>query len=202
VSDHERVEPANLAEWRRWLSRHHGQAESVWLVYARKGNPHGVGLVEACVEALCFGWIDSLPRKLDETRSMIRMSPRKAGSAWSALNKKRVAQAFAEGKMAPPGLAKIEAAKKDGSWAKLDAVDKLTIPPDLAAALKSHAGAVAAFDAFPPSAKRGILEWIGAAKTQATRAARIADTAAKAAKGERANQWRGGAQTQRRTRAR
>jgi uncharacterized protein YdeI (YjbR/CyaY-like superfamily) len=201
VKDFARVEPANLAAWRRWLERHHGQAESIWLVYARKGNAEGVGLVEACVEALCFGWIDSLPRKLDATSSMILMSPRKAGSAWSALNKKRVAQAIAEGRMAAPGRAKIEVAKKDGSWAKLDAVERLTIPPDLAVAFARHANAKTNFDAFPPSAKRGILEWIGAAKKSETRAARVADTAAKAAKGERANQWRG-AQIQRRTRAR
>jgi uncharacterized protein YdeI (YjbR/CyaY-like superfamily) len=201
VKDFARVEPANLAAWRRWLAHHHAQAESVWLVYARKGTEAGVGLVAACVEALCFGWIDSLPRKLDQTRSMVRMSPRKAGSAWSALNKKRVAQAEAEGRMAAPGRAKIDAAMKDGSWAKLDAVDKLTIPPDLAAALKRHAGATATFEAFPPSTRRGILEWISTAKKPETRAARIADTAAKAANGARANQWRG-AQTQRRTRAR
>lgn len=202
MRDFARVEPVSLGEWRRWLARHHAQAESVWLVYARKGNAAGVGLVEACVEALCFGWIDSLPRKLDATRSMILMSPRKAGSAWSALNKKRVAQAEAAGRMAPPGRAKIAAAKKDGSWAKLDAVEALAIPPDLAAALKRHKGAATAFDAFPRSVKRGILEWIGAAKKPETREARIADTATKAAKGERANQWRGGVHTQRRTRAR
>ena len=202
MKDFARIEPANLAAWRRWLERHHGRAESVWLVYARKGNAQGVGLVDACVEALSFGWIDSLPRKLDATRSMILMSPRKPGSAWSALNKRRVAQAEAEGRMAPPGRVKIAAAKKDGSWSKLDAVEALALPPDLAAALTGRPGAAAAFDAFPRSVKRGILEWIGTAKRPETRAARIADTAEKAAKGERANQWRGPAQTQRRTRAR
>jgi uncharacterized protein YdeI (YjbR/CyaY-like superfamily) len=201
VTEFERIEPANLAAWRRWLERHHGQAESIWLVYARKGNPAGVGLVEACVEALCFGWIDSLPRKLDATRSMILMSPRKPGSAWSALNKRRVAQAIAEGRMAEPGRAKIATAKKDGSWARLDAVDRLEIPDDLARAFAGRAGAESKFAAFPPSAKRGILEWIGAAKKSETRAARIEETARLAAKGERANQWRG-AQIQRRTRAR
>lgn len=202
MREFERVEPGSLGDWRRWLARNHARTESVWLVYARKGNAGGVGLVDACIEALCFGWVDSLPRKLDASRSMILMSPRKPGSAWSALNKKRVAQAETEGRMAPPGRAKIDAAKKGGSWTKLDAVEALAIPPDLAAAFARHRGAAEKFDAFPRSAKRGILEWVGAAKKPETRAARIAATAAGAAKSERANQWRGPAQIQRRTRAR
>ena len=91
--------------------------------------------------------------------------------------------------MAPPGLAKIEAAKADGSWSALDAVDALEIPPDLAAAFRKHAGSKKYFDAFPRSVKRGILEWVCSAKKPETRAKRIDETASLAARNERANQW-------------
>lgn len=179
------------AQWRRWLSKHHKRAEGVWLITFKKrsGGPH----VEygACVEeALCFGWIDSLPRKLDEQRSMLWFAPRKPGTGWSRLNKERVERLLELGALAPAGRAKIRAAQSDGSWGKLDAVERLELPEDLRAALRALPQAAANFEAFPPSAKRGILEWIGAAKRAPTRAARIAETAECAARNERANQWR------------
>jgi uncharacterized protein YdeI (YjbR/CyaY-like superfamily) len=89
--------------------------------------------------------------------------------------------------MMPPGLAKIEAAKQDGSWESLDAIERLEIPPDLAAALAENETALANFEAFPRSAKRGILEWIASAKRTETRDRRIAETVALAAQNIRAN---------------
>ncbi|MFZ4674270.1 MAG: YdeI/OmpD-associated family protein [Nodosilinea sp.] len=91
--------------------------------------------------------------------------------------------------MMPPGLAKIEAAKQDGSWESLDAIERLEIPPDLAAALAENETALANFEAFPRSAKRGILEWIASAKRTETRDRRIAETVALAAQNIRANSW-------------
>jgi uncharacterized protein YdeI (YjbR/CyaY-like superfamily) len=76
-------------------------------------------------EALCFGWIDSLPRKLDAERTMVRLSPRKPGSAWSAVNKKKIERLEAEGRMTKPGHDAIERAKADGSWTRLDAIATL-----------------------------------------------------------------------------
>jgi uncharacterized protein YdeI (YjbR/CyaY-like superfamily) len=145
---------------------------------------------EAVEEALCFGWIDSKPNKLDDERSMLWFAPRKPGTGWSKPNKERVERMIAAGLVTPAGLAKIEAAKQDGSWAALDAVEELIIPPDLEAALDAYPSARAHFEAFPRSAKRGILEWIAQAKTAETRARRVEETARLAEVNQRANQWR------------
>lgn len=185
------VQPRDRAAWRRWLARHHGSSAGVWLVTFKKGSGHPVLSYDASVEeALCFGWVDSRPRKLDEARTMLWFAPRKAGSGWAATNKARVARLMEAGKMAPAGLAKIEAAQADGSWAMLDAVEALAVPPDLKTALARNPGAAAQFDAFPRSVKRGILEWIAQAKKPETRARRILETATQAQQGLRANQWR------------
>jgi uncharacterized protein YdeI (YjbR/CyaY-like superfamily) len=141
-------------------------------------------------EALAFGWVDSLPRKLDDERTMLLMSPRKPGSNWSAVNKGRVEKMTAAGRMHPAGQAKVDQAKADGSWTALDAVERLEVPEDLRAAFDARPGAAAAWDGFPRSVRRGVLEWILNAKTPATRAKRVSETAEKAARGERANQWR------------
>ncbi len=185
------VHPLTRAEWRAWLEQHHGRAEGVWLVsYKQATDKPRVTYDEAVEEALCFGWVDSKGNKLDEERSMLWFAPRKLGSGWSRPNKERVERLIAAGLMTPAGMAKIEAAKADGSWSLLDAVENLEIPPDLAEALDAYPPAATNFAAFPPSAKRAILQWIVQAKTPATRAKRIAETARLAQENKRANQWR------------
>lgn len=141
-------------------------------------------------EALCFGWIDSKPNKLDEERSLLWFAPRKPGTGWSKLNKERVEKLMEQGLMMPAGLAKVAAAKQDGSWNALDAIEALEIPPDLEQAFTSYPQSRQNFDAFPRSAKRGILEWIAAAKKPETRTQRVEETARLAAENLRANQWR------------
>jgi uncharacterized protein YdeI (YjbR/CyaY-like superfamily) len=121
---------------------------------------------------------------------MLWFSPRKRGSAWSRPNKLRVERLLREGLMAEAGLARVEEAKRDGSWTRLDAVWDLVVPDDLEAAFADHPGARAHWDAFPPSARRAILEWIVQARRPDTRARRVEETARLAARGERANQWR------------
>jgi uncharacterized protein YdeI (YjbR/CyaY-like superfamily) len=176
------------AAWRAWLAAHHAQTGSVWLVIPRKGQG-ALTLDDAVDEALCFGWVDSRPRKLDATRSLLLISPRRAGSASSGVNKARVARLRAEGRMAPPGEAAIARAEADGSWTLLDGASARTEPPDLAAALDAAPGARAAWAGFPPSHRRANLEWVAQAKRPATRAARISEIAARAAEGARANTW-------------
>jgi uncharacterized protein YdeI (YjbR/CyaY-like superfamily) len=141
-------------------------------------------------EALCFGWIDSRPGKLDEERSMLWFSPRKARTGWSKLNKERVERLIQSGLMTPAGLAKIETAKKDRSWNALDASEALEIPPDLAKAFSENRFAKGYFDDFPRSVKKSILEWINNAKKPETRAKRVDETVTQAEKNIRANQWR------------
>jgi uncharacterized protein YdeI (YjbR/CyaY-like superfamily) len=175
------------ADLSTWLAANHTRPDSIWLVLWRK--PHGPRPTYAQIvqEALCWGWIDSLPRKLDDTRTLLRLSPRRPGSAWSAINKAHVALLTEAGRLQPPGLAAVARAKADGSWHALDAVDGLVAPPDLAAALAAMPGAANHFATFPPSSRRGILEWIALARTPATRARRIAETARLAAVNLKAN---------------
>ena len=185
------IHPTTRAAWRTWLKQNHTRAEGVWLISYKKatGKPR-FEYDEAVEEALCFGWIDSKGNKLDDERSMLWFAPRKARTGWSKPNKARVEKLIAAGLMAPAGLAKIEAAKQDGSWNALDAIEALEIPPDLAAALAANPIAQQHFDAFPRSAKRGILEWIANAKKPETSAKRVEETARLAAENIRANQWR------------
>ncbi len=121
---------------------------------------------------------------------MLWFAPRKPRSGWSRVNKERITRLHAAGLMHPAGEAKITAAQRDGSWTKLDAVETLTLPADLAAALDQQPPARACFDAFPRSQRRGILEWIAQAKRPETRARRLAETARLAALNQPANQWR------------
>ena len=183
--------PKSRAAWRKWFEKNHTRAEGVWLISYKKatGKPR-FEYEESVEEALCFGWVDSKPGKLDEERSMLWFAPRKVGSGWSKPNKERVEKLIKTGLMAPARLAKVEAAKQDGSWNALDAVEALEIPPDLAKALAKNKTAKEYFDAFPRSVKRGILEWISNAKKPETRARRIEETVTKAEQNIRANQWR------------
>jgi len=179
------------AAWRRWLERNHATSDAVWLILAKKGSSlRTVSYAEAVEEALCFGWIDSKANTVSADRYKLWMAPRKPGSGWSAVNKRRLERLLAEDLVAPAGLAAIEAAKADGSWARLDASHSLEVPRDLAAALAAYPSARGHFDAFPPSARRGILEWIDAAKRPETRARRVAETARLAEENVRPNQWR------------
>ncbi|MEB3269189.1 MAG: YdeI/OmpD-associated family protein [Leptolyngbya sp.] len=186
----EQVQVESRADWRRWLAANHDRPTGIWLVTFKKhcGDRY-VAYNDVVEEALCFGWIDSLPRRLDDDRTMLWLAPRQPGSGWSKLNKDRVERLIAAGQMAASGLAAIAAAQADGSWQALDGVEALEIPPDLATALAAYGAAAANFDAFPRSAKRGILEWIANAKRPATRTRRIEETARLAQDNIRANQW-------------
>jgi uncharacterized protein YdeI (YjbR/CyaY-like superfamily) len=148
-----------------------------------------VSAQDLCEECLCVGWIDSKPGRVDDRRTALLCTPRKPGSGWSKLNKDRLERLLADGLVLPAGQAAIDAAKADGSWSKLDHVDELVVPDDLAAALDGYTTARSNFDAFPPSTRRGILEWIMQARTEPTRAKRVDETARLAAENLRANQW-------------
>ncbi len=192
MKDFSRVQIESRAEWRAWLDANHESAESIWLVTFKKSSGKPYVSYDAMVEeAVCFGWIDSLRWKLDDERSMLPLSPRKPGSAWSKVNKDRVERMNAAGKMHPAGLRKIEQSKADGSWTFLDDVEALIIPDDLVAALAEYENAEENFAAFPRSVKRGILEWIKQAKRAETRSKRVWETAELASKNVRANQYRG-----------
>ena len=182
--------PRNLSEWRAWLKANHRTAGSVWLVLHKKSSPGpGIEYPEAVEEALCFGWIDSKPQKKDTHTYLLYFADRKSGSVWSKINKERVSRLIKEGRMTAAGMKKIEAAKKDGTWSTLDAVDALEIPDDLNKALARSKKAWKNFEAFPPGIRKQLVYWVLSAKREETRAARIKEIVSKAARNERANQW-------------
>lgn len=179
-----RFQPADRAAWRRWLRANHAKVTGVWLVFL-KGPERQLPYADAVEEALCFGWIDSLLRPIDARSYMQLFTPRKPKSNWSALNKRRVADLMARKLMAARGLAAIDAAKKNGSWTRLDAVAAMTIPPDFARALAANRKAKAFFDALAPSSRKGILYWINGVKSPELRASRVAHAVTQSAKGLR-----------------
>jgi uncharacterized protein YdeI (YjbR/CyaY-like superfamily) len=179
--------PKSRAEWRKWLEDNHTRTEGVWLVSYKKATGKPRFDIE---EAVCFGRIDSKGGKVDDERSMVWITPRKARTGWSKINKERVEKLIKARLMSAAGLAKVEAAKQDGSWNALDAVEALEIPSDLEKAFSKNKTARGYFEAFPRSVKRAILEWISSAKRPETRAQRIQETVTKAEQNIRANQWR------------
>lgn len=183
-----RVEVRSRADLRAWLEANHAMGVTHWLVTYRKHHPDHLPNPAIVEELLCWGWIDSLPRSLDDARTMLMIAPRKDGSAWSAINKAHAERAIASGAITPAGLAKIEAAKASGMWTHLDDVERLEVPDDLGTAFTEQARVV--WDGFPRSIRRGALEWLKNAKGAATRAARVAEIAGSAAEGLRPKPFR------------
>ncbi len=171
----ERYYAEDRASWRAWLERNHATEPGVWLVYYKQASGKSrVPYDEAVEEALCYGWIDSRPNKLDDERYMQLFSPRKPKSPWSKLNKERVERLVRQGLMTAAGLAVVDAARRDGSWDAYDAIEALEIPLDLADALAAGVAARRNFEAFGNSAKKQILWWIASVRREETRRKRIA----------------------------
>lgn len=181
----ELIYASDRTEWRQWLAANHQTSSGVWLIYYKiKSAVPSVHYSEAVQEALCFGWIDSKVKSLDELRYQQIFTPRKAKSVWSKLNKQYIEELMAQGKMTKAGLDKIEAAKRDGSWTALDLIEALVLPADLAAALEANPIAQQNFAAFSNSSKKTILSWIGSAKRPETRSKRIKTTISAAAQNQ------------------
>jgi len=176
------------AALRTWLEMHHQQAQGVWAVFY-KGDKRTLSYGEIVEEALCFGWVDSKPGKVDEEKTKLYLAPRNPKSNWSALNKKRIDKLDKADLLHNSGRALVELAKENGSWDALNDVENLVVPDDLEAAFTNYSHAKTNFQAFPPSARRGVLEWIHNAKREATRKKRVEETARLAEQNKRANQW-------------
>ncbi len=177
------------AEWRAWLERNH-ESKGAWLVSWKKatGRPF-IPYPETVDEALCFGWVDSRPNKLDDERAMRLFTPRQPKSPWSRLNKEKVARLSEQGLMAPAGERMVETAKANGSWTVYDEIENILIPSDLAASLAEDERARGFFERFPDSSKKAVLWWIKTAKRPETRAGRIAETVRAAAQNRMANHF-------------
>lgn len=180
-----KVEVTSGKALRTWLEKNYKQQESIWLVTFKKNVPEKyLSTADVLDELLCFGWIDGIRRKLDDTRTMQLISPRKA-EHWAKSYKDRVAKLIKEGRMHKAGLQAIEAAKKSGLWNFMDDVDKLIVPKDLQEALKKNKEAEVFFYAINDSSKRFVLRWLKLAKTDKTRLARINQLVTLSAKKEK-----------------
>jgi uncharacterized protein YdeI (YjbR/CyaY-like superfamily) len=173
--------PKDRKAWRNWLQKNYDKLPGIWLVYYKVGKSKPrLPYSEMVEEGLCFGWIDSLPRKLDDERSMLLFTPRKPKSVWSDVNKERVDRLIKNGLMTNAGLVKIEAAKLNGSWDTLTASNEAAntnqLPTDLLKAFKGKKSALDNLKAFSPSVRKQFMFWIYSAKTPETRAKRIAQT--------------------------
>jgi uncharacterized protein YdeI (YjbR/CyaY-like superfamily) len=174
---------------RAWLIEHHATASGIFAIYDR-GAARRLSYEEIVLECLCFGWIDSKSRRVDEQRTAIWLAPRKANSGWASTNKARVIALSREGLMTPAGQARIDEAQASGSWDALNEVEAGIEPTDLIAALEADPLARAHWDAFSPSARKAILLWIAQAKTNPTRARRVATTVSEARENRKANEWK------------
>jgi uncharacterized protein YdeI (YjbR/CyaY-like superfamily) len=159
------------------------------IIFHKSSQTQSVYYNEAVDEALCFGWIDSKAKKRDGESTYQFFSRRNPKSNWSAVNKKKIETLLAQGLMTEAGLRMVELAKETGTWTALHDVDNLVIPDDLLSALSGQPEALRNFEAFPRSARRGILEWILNARQPATRRKRIEETVAMAARNQQANQY-------------
>jgi len=168
--------PKTKQQWRKWLLKNHSKENAVWVVfYKKKSNIPSISWSDAVDEALCFGWIDSVKKKLDEERSIQFFSKRKPKSTWSKINKEKVKNLIETGKMTQSGLDCIDVAKQNGSWQILDSVEELVIPEDLEKALKLKAQALDFFLSLNKSTKKMLLQWLVLAKREDTRKKRISE---------------------------
>ncbi|MBC8041896.1 MAG: YdeI/OmpD-associated family protein [Rhizobacter sp.] len=169
--------------WRKWLRANHKTSGGIWLIYYKKGSGKpSISYAEAVKEALCFGWIDSKVNPIDGERYKQVFTPRKPKSVWSALNKRYITELLEQKQITRAGLKAIETAKQNGMWASLDAVESLTIPKDLEKAFAANQPAYKNFEAFTRGVRKQFLYRLNSAKRQETRAKRIAEIIAAAAK--------------------
>lgn len=167
---------ASAKAWERWLARNHAKSPGVWLRIAKKGS--GVTTVshaEALEVALCYGWIDGLRHKHDDTCFRQRFTPRTRTSKWSKINRDKVTALATAGRMRPAGQAQIDAAKADGRWDAAYAGSRaMDVPDDLERALRRNAKARRKFESLDSRNRYAILYRIHDAKRPETRARRIA----------------------------
>jgi uncharacterized protein YdeI (YjbR/CyaY-like superfamily) len=167
----------NKKEWRNWLENNHNKLKEIWLIhYKKSSNKKSINHYDAVEEALCFGWIDSTLKKIDEEMYILRYTPRKKKSVWSKINKETAEKMILSGKMTESGLEKINLAKKYGLW-KTAYTNKVKekLPSDLKQALYSDKTAWNNFQNFANSYRNMYIGWIKNAKTDITRKKRISE---------------------------
>ncbi|MEO8770418.1 MAG: YdeI/OmpD-associated family protein [Ferruginibacter sp.] len=170
----ETFSPPSQLSWRQWLKKNHTSKQSVWLLlYKKQSGKPTITWSVAVDEALCFGWVDSKRKPIDEEKFIQFFSKRKSKGTWSKINKEKVLRLVEEGLMTKAGHECIEAAKQNGSWKILDEVEELKIPADLKKAFKTKKGSIDFFLSLSKSVRKTILLWLVLAKREETRQKRI-----------------------------
>ena len=166
----------NSQEWRTWLHENHHSSKGVYLIFYKVGSKfESMRWEEAVQVAICYGWIDSTVKKMDDERRKQMFTPRKDKSVWSKLNKTYIVKLLQDNLIHESGLRKIETAKQNGSWESLDAVENLEMPADLILAFQKNKMALDNYNNFSPSYRKSYLYWLNQAKREETRNIRITE---------------------------
>jgi uncharacterized protein YdeI (YjbR/CyaY-like superfamily) len=171
---------ATRAAWRAWFVKNHAKASEIWLVYYKKasGKP-GIDYAASVEEALCFGWIDGIKKRIDDDRYTHRFTPRRPGSRWSPRNVERARQLVAAGKMMPAGLTAFrERQSYDPRAMAARAMKEIPLPPEVETALRASPSAWANFTALAPSHRKRYVGWLRSAKRPETLMKRVAEAVA------------------------
>ncbi len=182
--------PTSQHEWRAWLQDNYQSEQAVWLVYYKiKSGVPSISWSDAVDEALCFGWIDSTKKSIDDERFMQFFCKRKPTSVWSKINKAKVERLIQEDKFTKAGFDSVKIAKQNGSWVALNEVEELTIPKDLELAFRTNKGAKKFFLSLSKSIRKSILQWLTLAKRPETRQRRCVEIAELAAQNLKPKQF-------------
>lgn len=179
ATDPNRLKPTLTAKsrkaWRSWLKRNHAKAELIWLVFFKKSTGlSGLEYRDSVEEALCFGWIDGLKKRIDEQRYAYRFTPRKAKSKWSPLNIKLATKMIEEGQMTPAGLAAFkQRVEYDEAFLKVRSAEEVHLPPEIEKAMKANKKAWAFFNTLAPGYRKQYVGWLVTAKKPETRQRRL-----------------------------
>lgn len=176
------LEARTLEQWRKWLAEHHDCESEVWLVFHKRhtGRP-SISYEDAVDQALCFGWVDSLIKRLDEERYARKFTPRKPDSRWSDSNRKRYARLKANGHLMPAGVTRAPTNRTYDAHGPLPKI----VPHYIRKALKECPSASDCFESLPPSHRRRYIGWIDCAKQGATKTRRLQEAIRLLAKGEK-----------------
>lgn len=177
---------ASPAEFRRWLSKNHRTARELWVGFHKKSSATpSMTWPESVDEALCFGWIDGIRKAVDAERYVIRFTPRRKGSYWSAVNTRRARELIEAGRMRPAGIAAFEARDERKTRYSFEQRQAPKLGAEARRRFRSNAPAWRFFESQPPGYRKLTIFWVISAKQEATRARRLETLIADSAAGRR-----------------